>query len=45
VAGDRDEWTVGDGSPGPVSMQLREHLIGIQTGQEIDKHNWMHRLV
>jgi branched-chain amino acid aminotransferase len=45
VAGDRDEWTVGDGSPGPVSMQLREHLIGIQTGREIDKHNWMHRLV
>jgi branched-chain amino acid aminotransferase len=38
-------WTVGDGQPGAVSMQLREHLMGIQTGREADKHNWMHRLV
>jgi branched-chain amino acid aminotransferase len=34
-------WTVGDGTPGPVSMQLREHLLGIQTGKEPDKHGWM----
>ena len=33
-----------DGQPGPVSMQLREHLVGIQTGQEADTHGWMHRL-
>ena len=38
-------WTVGDGQPGPVSMQLREHLIAIQTGHEADTHKWMHRLV
>ena len=38
------EWTVGDGSPGPVSMQLREHLTGIQTGQRDDTHGWMHPL-
>jgi len=25
-------------------MQLREHLVGIQTGQEPDPHGWMHRL-
>ena len=29
-------WTIGDGSPGPVTMQLREHLLGIQTGQPSD---------
>jgi branched-chain amino acid aminotransferase len=38
-------WTVGNGQPGPVSMQLRQHLLGIQTGTEPDEHGWMHRLV
>jgi branched-chain amino acid aminotransferase len=38
-------WTVGDGTPGPVTMQLREHLLGIQTGQKPDPHGWMHTLV
>jgi branched-chain amino acid aminotransferase len=37
-------WTVGSGEPGPVSMRLREHLVGIQTGQLPDVHGWMHRL-
>jgi len=37
-------WTVSDGKPGPVSMQLREHLMAIQTGRKPDKHNWMQRL-
>ena len=37
-------FTIGDGSPGPISMQLREHLLGIQTGKEPDTHGWMHRL-
>ncbi len=39
------EWTVGDGTPGPVTMQLRERLLGLQTGQVPDTHGWMHRLV
>ena len=38
-------WTVGDGAPGPITMQLREHLTGIQTGAVPDQHNWMHKLV
>ena len=38
------EWTVGDGTPGPISMQLREHLTGIQTGKLADTHGWMHPL-
>jgi branched-chain amino acid aminotransferase len=38
------EWTIGDGQPGPISMQLREHLLGIQTGKEPDTHGWMYSL-
>jgi branched-chain amino acid aminotransferase len=38
-------WTIGDGTPGPISMQLREHLVGLQTGREPDPHGWMHKLV
>jgi branched-chain amino acid aminotransferase len=37
-------WTIGDGTPGPVSMRLREHLLGVQTGRTPDTHGWMHRL-
>ena len=39
------EWTVGDGTPGPVAMHLRETLLAIQTGQSADQHAWMHQLV
>ena len=38
------EWTVGDGSPGPITMQLRETLLGVQTGHLPDTHGWMHKL-
>ncbi len=44
VKSPRAEWTVGDGSPGPISMQLREQLTGIQTGRLADEHGWMHPL-
>ncbi|WP_059011794.1 branched-chain amino acid aminotransferase [Streptomyces specialis] len=37
-------WTVGDGQPGPVTMRLREELLGIQTGRVPDRHGWMHRV-
>ena len=37
-------WTIGDGTPGPVSMALRERLLALQTGQAPDTHGWMHRL-
>jgi branched-chain amino acid aminotransferase len=39
------EWTVGDGQPGPISMQLRDQLTGIQTGTVEDSHQWMKALV
>jgi branched-chain amino acid aminotransferase len=38
------EWTVGDGSPGPVTMRLRQALLDLQTGAAPDTHGWMHRL-
>ncbi len=38
------EWTIGDGQPGPISMQLRDQLTGIQTGRLPDTHGWMRAL-
>jgi branched-chain amino acid aminotransferase len=37
-------WTVGDGTAGPITMQLRERLTGIQTGREADPHGWLDSL-
>jgi branched-chain amino acid aminotransferase len=34
-------WVTGDGQPGPITMQIRNHLLGIQHGTLEDKHNWM----
>jgi branched-chain amino acid aminotransferase len=34
-------WVTGDGQPGPITMQIRNHLLGIQHGTVEDKHNWM----
>lgn len=38
-------WEIGGGASGPVTMQLRQALLDIQTGQAPDHHNWMHKLV
>jgi branched-chain amino acid aminotransferase len=38
------EWTVADGTPGPVTMRLREELIGIQYGRLPDPFNWIHKV-
>ncbi len=38
-------WTVGDGSTGPVTAQLRAALLDIQTGAAADTHGWMDTLV
>jgi branched-chain amino acid aminotransferase len=38
------EWTIGDGSPGPVTMRLREELVGIQYGQRPDPHGWVYKI-
>nr|WP_198041366.1 branched-chain amino acid aminotransferase [Micromonospora chokoriensis] len=34
-------WTVGDGRPGPVTMRLREELLGIQYGRRPDDLGWL----
>ncbi len=39
------DWTVGDGRPGPVTLQLRERLLGLQNGTHPDEHGWMHTLL
>jgi branched-chain amino acid aminotransferase len=39
------DWTVGDGTPGPITMQLRAALLALQTGHAPDPHGWMHTLV
>ncbi len=38
-------WTVGDGRPGPITMQLRSMLLDMQTGRGPDPHGWMRQLV
>ncbi|CAL9440665.1 Branched-chain-amino-acid aminotransferase [Nocardiopsis dassonvillei] len=43
VKSDDGEFTVGDGTPGPVTMRLREELVGLQTGHRPDKHGWVTR--
>jgi branched-chain amino acid aminotransferase len=39
------DWTVGDGTPGPITTQLREALLAVQTGHAPDPHGWMRKLV
>ena len=34
-------WVTGDGQPGTITMQIRNHLLGIQHGTIADAHNWM----
>jgi branched-chain amino acid aminotransferase len=38
------DFTVGDGTPGPLTMQLREHLLDVQHGRVADSHGWLHRV-
>jgi branched-chain amino acid aminotransferase len=37
-------FVVGDGEPGPMTMRIRETLLGIQEGTRPDGHGWMHRI-
>jgi branched-chain amino acid aminotransferase len=38
------DFTVGTGEPGPLTMQLREHLLDVQHGRVPDTHGWLHRV-
>ncbi|GAB3871747.1 branched-chain amino acid aminotransferase [Dactylosporangium cerinum] len=39
------EFTIGDGTAGKVTMDLRERLVGIQRGTSPDPHGWVHRVL
>ncbi len=36
------DFTVGDGTPGAVTMALRERLLDVQHGRVDDEHGWLH---
>jgi branched-chain amino acid aminotransferase len=38
------DFTVGTGEPGPLTMQLRAHLLDVQHGRVPDTHGWLHRV-
>jgi branched-chain amino acid aminotransferase len=38
-------WVTGDGQPGTITMQIRNHLLGIQHGNIEDKHGWVKRVI
>ena len=42
VKGRTGDFTVGDGSPGSLTMRLRTHLLDIQHGRVPDTHGWLH---
>ena len=44
VRGLAGQWSIADGQPGPVTMRLREHLLGIQFGQLPDPYGWVHKI-
>jgi branched-chain amino acid aminotransferase len=44
VKGESAQWLVADGEPGPVTMRLREELIGLQYGRHPDPFNWTHKV-
>jgi len=44
VKGRSVQWTIADGEPGPVTMRLREELIGLQYGHVPDPFGWLHQV-
>lgn len=38
------EWLIGDGQSGPVTLRLREELLGLQYGDRPDPHGWVHSI-
>jgi len=37
-------WIVGDGRAGPITLRLRDELLGIQHGQRPDPFGWVHKV-
>ena len=42
--GDGFEVSVGDGSVGSMAEEIKEHLVGIQTGRREDTRGWLHKV-
>lgn len=38
------EWRIGDGSPGPLTLRLRDELLGLQHGLRPDPFGWVHKV-
>ena len=38
-------WVTGDGQPGAITMQIRNHLLAIQHGTIADTHGWVKRVI
>ena len=45
VKGASGSWVIGDGAAGPVTMRLREQLLGIQFGRLPDPHGWVRKVL
>lgn len=45
VKSNEGEFTINGGQAGPISMELRETLTGIQHGSVDDSHGWRYTLV
>jgi branched-chain amino acid aminotransferase len=39
------EHRVGNGEVGPLTRALRAHLVGVQQGEQADRHGWLQRIV
>jgi len=39
------KWVTGDGQPGKITMEIRNHLLVIQHGKIEDKHGWNKRVL
>ena len=37
-------WVTGNGQPGPITMEIRNHLLGIQHGTIADPHGWVKKV-
>ncbi|GAB2504501.1 Branched-chain-amino-acid aminotransferase [Corynebacterium atrinae] len=45
VLSEHGEFEINHNEPGPITMELRERLTGIQRGLVPDTHGWLHTLV
>ena len=37
-------WTIGDGTPGPVTQRLKAELVDIQRGHKPDPFGWIYKV-